>query len=158
MTPAEKIEFREGVKAAEAYQKAHRHCAPWEYICGELIHHQYKRIPQELVKQIIEGGSKTSLVQGEGGVMRVKQEPGTSSTSEQVIVTAILPADDPHVLSFCNMVDKEGPEGDENIEVVDLDSSIEEIDREEVKQIWKDMAKMKQDEVDLYTRLVKAAP
>ena len=53
MSSAEKIEFWEGVKAVEAYQKAYGHCAPWEYICGELIHKRYKCIPQELVKQIV---------------------------------------------------------------------------------------------------------
>ena len=33
MFSAEKTEFQEGVKAAEAYQKAYGHCAPWEYTC-----------------------------------------------------------------------------------------------------------------------------
>ena len=88
MSSAEKTKFQEGVKAAKAYQKAYRHCAPWDYICGELIHRRYKRIPQELVKQIMDSGSKTQMEKDKEGVIHVKQEPGVPSTSEQVIVTA----------------------------------------------------------------------
>ena len=136
MSSAEKIKFQEGVKAAEAYQKAYGHCAPWEYICGELIHKRYKCIPQELVKQIMESGSKTQMEKDTEGIICVKQEPGVPSTSEQVIVTAILPSDDPDVINFRNTIDKEGPEGDEDIEVIELDSSLDELDRDEVVDIW----------------------
>ena len=92
------------------------------------------------------------------GMVCVKQEPGVPGTSEQVIVTAILPSDDPDVINFQNTIDKEGPEGDEDIEVIELDSSLDELDRDEVVDILQEMAQLKQNEADLYTRLIRAAP
>ena len=92
------------------------------------------------------------------GVVCVKQEPRVPGTSEQVIVIAILPSDDPDVINFRNTIDKEGPEGDEDIEVIELDSSLDELDRDEVVNIWQEMAQLKQNEADLYTRLIRAAP
>ena len=53
-----------------------------------------------MVKQIVESGSKTQMEKDMEGVVCVKQEPGVPGTSEQVIVTAILPSDDPDVINF----------------------------------------------------------
>ena len=39
MSSAEKIEFQEGVKASEAYQKAYGHCAPWRTYSQEIQAH-----------------------------------------------------------------------------------------------------------------------
>ena len=89
-----------------------------------------------MVKQIVESGFKTQMEKDKEGVVHVKQEPGVPDTSEQVIVTAILPSDDPDVINFRNIIDKEGPEGDENIEVIELDSSLDELDRDKVVDIW----------------------
>ena len=68
MTPAEKMEFHEGVKAAKAYQKATGSCVPWEQICGEAIHKRYRCILTELVCQIMESGSTPQVMVGKGGV------------------------------------------------------------------------------------------
>ena len=52
------------------------------------------------MKQIVESVSKTQMEKDEEGVVHVKQEPGVPGTYEQVIVTAILPSDDPDVINF----------------------------------------------------------
>ena len=41
----------------------------------------------------------------------------------------------------------------QDIEVIELDSSLDELDRDEVVDIWQEMAQLKQSEADLYTRL-----
>ena len=89
-----------------------------------------------MVKHIVESGSKTQMEKDTEDIVHVKQEPGVPDTSKQVIVTAILPSDDPDVINFRNTIDKEGPEGDEDIEVIELDSSLDELDRDEVVDIW----------------------
>ena len=48
----------------------------------------------------MESGSKTQMEKDKEGVVHVKQEPGVHGTSEQVIVTAIIPSDDPDVINF----------------------------------------------------------
>ena len=58
-----------------------------------LIHKRYKCIPEELVKHIVESGSKTWMEKDTESIVHVKQESGVPGTSEQVIVTAILPSD-----------------------------------------------------------------
>ena len=48
----------------------------------------------------MDSGSKTWMERDKEGVVHVKQEPGVPGTSEQVIVTAILPSDEPDVINF----------------------------------------------------------
>ena len=110
-----------------------------------LIKTRYPPIPTEVVKAIVKSE------------VEEQQESSPTITSEKALVTAIFPSTDPVVLNY-NLKGKSAERTDEDYISIGDESDVDELDSTEIAQIWKDMAKLKRKEADLYDKLVAAAP
>ena len=98
-----------------------------------------------------EGAEGGKHVKREGSHLVIKSEPGAEE--EKVDILAIVPAEESTLIPYC-IKDSE----EEDCETIATDSDIEEINREEVKGILKELVGLKQREAECYERLVKAVP
>ena len=98
-----------------------------------------------------EGAEGGKHVKREGSHLVIKSEPGAEA--EKVVILAIVPAEESTLIPYCI---KEREE--EDCETIATDSDIEEIDREEVKDVLKELAGLKRREAECYERLAKAVP
>ena len=98
-----------------------------------------------------EGAEGGKRVKREGSRLVIKSEPGAEA--EKVVILAIVPAKESTLIPYCI---KESEE--EDCETIATDSDIEEINREEVKDILKELAGLKRREAECYERLAKAVP
>ena len=98
-----------------------------------------------------EGAEGGKHVKREGSRLVIKSELGAEA--EKVVISAIVPAEESTLIPYCI---KESEE--EDCETIATDSDIEEINREEVKDVLKELAGLKRREVECYERLAKAVP
>ena len=93
------------------------------------------------------------VLEKKGDVQRIKAEEG-SEKERKVVLTAIVPNEDPACLAYCVEEDEDVPEciliGSEDTDV--------EIQRPEVKAILEELADIKRKEADCYERLAAAIP
>ena len=98
-----------------------------------------------------EGAEGGTHLKQEGGHLKVKTEPRVEP--ERVVISAIVPAEEHMLIPYCVKGDEE-----EDCETIGTDSDVEEINKEEVQNILKELAKLKQKEADCIDKLVTAIP
>ena len=98
-----------------------------------------------------EGAEGGKHVKKEGSRLTIKSEPGAKA--EKVVISAIVPAKESTLIPYCVKENKE-----EDCETIGTDSDIEEINREEVRSILKELAGLKHKEAECFDRLAKAVP
>ena len=81
----------------------------------------------------------------------IKSEPGAEP--EKIIISAIVPAEEPTLLPYCINGNEE-----EDCETIISVFDLEEIDKVEVQNVLKELADLKRREVDCIDKLVAAAP
>ena len=145
LPPFQKALFEDVKKFAEDREAEEGICEPVDTLMQTLIKTRYPPIPTEVVK---------ALVKSE---VEEQQESSPTITSEKALVTAIFPSIDPVVLNY-NLKGKSAERTDEDYISIGGKSDVDELDSTEIAQIWKDMAKLKRKEADLYDKLVAAAP
>ena len=85
---------------------------------------------------------------------KVKTEPEEErAEAEKVVISAIVPAEEPTLIPYCVKADEE-----EDCETIGTDSDVEEINKEEVRGILKELAGLKCKEAECFDRLAKAVP
>ena len=94
-----------------------------------------------------EGAEGGKRIKREGSRLVIKSEPGAEA--EKVVISAIVPAEESTLIPYC-IKDSE----EEDCETI----ATEEINREEVKGILKELAGLKRREAECYERLAKAVP
>ena len=83
-----------------------------------------------------EGADGGKQLAQEGGRLRIKTEPGVET--ERVIISAIVPAEEPALLPYCVKGNEE-----EDCETIGSASDLEEVDREEVQNVLRELADLK---------------
>ena len=96
--------------------------------------------------EIAEGGKQ---VKKEGSRLTIKSEPGAEA--EKVMISAIVLAKESTLIPYCMKGDEE-----EDCETIGTDSDVEEINKEEVRNILKELAGLKRREAECYDHLAKA--
>ena len=96
----------------------------------------------------VEGGKK---LKKEGDKLVIKSEPGAEP--EKVIVMAILPSEEPTLIPYCVVEDQSDCKT-----LGSNDSDIVEIDKNEVRDVLKELAELKHKEADFLDKLAKAIP
>ena len=86
----------------------------------------------------------------EGSRLMIKWEPG--SEPEKVIVTAIVPSEEPTLLPYHIVEDEDRSDC---VTIRSEDSDIEEIDKDEVRDILKELANLKRKEVECLDKLAQ---
>ena len=98
-----------------------------------------------------EGAEGGKHLKQEGGHLKVKSEPGAEPG--RVVISAIVPAEERTLIPYCVKGDEE-----EDCETIGTDSDVEEIKKEEIQNILKELAKLKRKEADCIDKLVTAIP
>ena len=145
LPPFQKALFEDVKKFAEDREAEEGICEPVDTLMQTLIKTHYPPIPTEVVKAVV----KSEIEE--------QQESSSTITSEKALVTAIFPSTDPVILNY-NLKGKSAERTDEDYISIGDESDVEELDSIEIAQIWKDMAKLKRKEAELYDKLVAAAP
>ena len=96
----------------------------------------------------VEGGKH---IKREGSRLTIKSEPGAEA--EKVVISATVPAEESTLIPYCVKENEE-----EDCETIATDSDVEEINREEVKNVLKELASLKRREAECYERLAKVVP
>ena len=97
-----------------------------------------------------EGGKELEQIAGR---LQIKQEP--SAEPEKVVVTAIVPTEEPTLIPYHVVEDEDQSDC---ITLGSEDSDIEEIDKVEVKSILKESADLKRKEADYLDKLALTVP
>ena len=100
-----------------------------------------------------EGPATGKVLEKTGDILRIKAEEG-SEKEWKVVLTAVVPSEDPACLAYCVEEDKDVPDC---ISIGSEDTDVE-IQKPKVKAILKELADIKRKEVDCYEWLAAAIP
>ena len=98
-----------------------------------------------------EGAEGGKHVKKEGSCLTIKSEPGAEA--DKVVISAIVLAEESTLIPYCVKENEE-----EDCETIGTDSDVEEINKEEVRNVLKELAGLKRREAECYERLAKAVP
>ena len=87
----------------------------------------------------------------EGSRLTIKSEPGAEA--DKVVISAIVLAKESTLISYCVKENEE-----EDCETIGTDSDVEEINKEEVRNVLKELAGLKHRDAECYKCLAKAVP
>ena len=93
------------------------------------------------------------ILEKKGEVLRIKTEEG-SEEERKVILTAIVPNEDPACLAYCMEEDEDAPEC---VSIASEDSDLA-VQKPEVQAILQDLASLKRKEADCYDWLTAVIP
>ena len=126
-----------------------------EDLMARVIGERFGSMREEDVRVVLgkpgegsEGGKH--LKQG-GGRLTIKSELGVKT--ERVVISAIVPVEERTLIPYCVKGDEE-----EDCETIGTDSDMEEINKEEVRSILKELADLKRKEAECFDKLAKAVP
>ena len=98
-----------------------------------------------------EGAEGGKHVKKEGSHLTIKSEPGAEA--DKVVISAIVLAEESTLIPYCVKENEE-----EDCETIGTDSDVEEINKEEVRNVLKELADLKCKEAECYECLAKAVP
>ena len=126
-----------------------------EDLMARVIGERFRALKKEDVGVVMgrpgEGAEGGKHLKQEGGRLKVKTEPGAEP--ERVVISAIVPTEERTLIPYCVKGDEE-----EDCETIGTDSDVEEINKEEVRNILKELAELKQKEADCIDKLVTTIP
>ena len=126
-----------------------------EDLMARIVEERFGAMKVEDVKAVMgkpgEGAEGGKHVKKEGSRLTIKSEPGAEA--EKVVISAIVPAEESTLLPYCVKETEE-----EDCETIGTDSDVEEINKEEVRNVLKELAGLKRREAECYNRLAKAVP
>ena len=127
-----------------------------EDLMARVIGERFGSMGKEDVKVVLgkpgEGLEGGKHLKQEGGHLTIKSEPGAES--EKVVISEIVPSEESTITPYCV---KESEE-QSDCETIGSESDIEEIDKTEVRNILKELAKLKRKEAECFDKLAKAVP
>ena len=100
-----------------------------------------------------EGPATGKVLEKKGDILRIKAEEG-SEKEQKVVLTAVVPSEDPACLAYCVEEDEDAPDC---ISIGSEDTDVE-IQKPKVKAILKDLADIKRKEADCYEQFAAAIP
>ena len=126
-----------------------------EDLMARVVGERFGSMKKEDVSAVLgrpgKGSEGGKCLKQEGGHLKIKSEPGAEP--EKVVISTIVPAEEPTLLPYCVKGNKE-----EDCETISSVSDLEEIDKVEVQNILKELADLKRREVDCIDKLVAAVP
>ena len=122
---------------------------------AQVVAQRFGRMTQRNVAMVLgpsgEGPATRKVLEKKGDILRIKTEEG-SEEEQKVVLTAIVPNEDPACLAYCVEEDEDAPEC-VFISSEDTDVAIQ---KPEVQAILKELAGIKRKEADCYERLAVA--
>ena len=126
-----------------------------EDMMARVVGERFGSMKKEDVSAVLgrsgEGSEGGKHLKQESGHLKIKFEPGVEP--EKIVISTIIPAEEPTLLPYCIKGNEE-----EDCETISSVSDLEEIDKEEVQNILKELADLKRREADCLEKLVTAVP
>ena len=130
---------------------------PIEDMMARVVAQRFGRMTQQNIATVLgpsgEGPTAGKVLEKKGDVLRIKTEEG-SEEERKVVLTAIVPNEDPACLAYCVEEDEDTPEC---VSIASEDSDIA-VQKPEVQAILKELASIKRKEADCYEWLAAAIP
>ena len=126
-----------------------------EDLMARIVGERFGAMKAEDVEAVMgkpgEGAEGGKHVKKEGSRLTIKSEPGAKA--DKVVISAIVLAEESTLILYCVKENKE-----EDCETIGTNSDVEEINKEEVRNVLKELADLKRKEAECYERLAKAVP
>ena len=130
---------------------------PIEDLMARVVAQRFGRMTQQNITAVLgslgEGSAAGKILEKKGDILRIKMEEG-SEEERKVILTAIVPNEDPACLAYCVEEDEDAPEC---VSIASEDSYFA-VQKPEVQSILQELASLKRKEADCYDRLAAAIP
>ena len=126
-----------------------------EDMMARVVGERFGSMKKEDVSAVLgrpgKGSEGGKCLKQEVGHLKIKTERGAEP--EKIVISAIVPAEEPTLLPYCIKGNEE-----EDCETISSVSNLEEIDKVEVQNILKELADLNRREADCIDKLVTAVP
>ena len=157
LSEEDKRRFDQMKVLAEKIKKETGQYVPIEDLMARVVAQRFGHMTQQNVATVLGSSGKGSaagkILEKKGDILRIKTEEG-SEEERKVILTAIVPNEDPACLAYCVEEDEDTPEC---VSIASEDSDIA-VQKPEVQAILQELASLKRKEADCYDRLAVAIP
>ena len=147
LSEEDKKRFNQMKELAESAKQETGEYSLIEDLMARVVGERFGAMKAEDVEAVMgkpgEGAEGGKHVKKEGSRLTIKSEPGAEA--EKVVISAIVPAEESTLLPYCV---KEAEE--EDCETIGTDSDVEEINKEEVRNVLKELAGLKRREAECY--------
>ena len=124
---------------------------------ARVVAQRFGRMMQQNVATVLgpsgEGPAAGKVLEKKGDILRIKAEEG-SEEERKVVLTALVPNEDPACLAYCIEEDEDVPEC---VSIASEDSDLT-VQKPELQAILQELASLKRKEADCYDRLAVAIP
>ena len=170
LSPEDKKRFDQMKELAKSIKQETGNYSLIEDLMVRVISERFGSMKEEDVRVVMgkqgEGSEGGKHVKQEGSRLTIKSEPGAEA--EKVVISAIVPAEEPTLIPYCVKADEEEEptlipycvkaDEEEDCKTIGTDYDMEEINKEEVRGILKELASLKRKEAECFDRLAKAIP
>ena len=140
LSEEEKKYFNQMKELAESAKQETGEYSLIEDLMARIVGERFGAMKVEDVEAVMgkpgEGAEGGKHVKKEGSCLTIKSEPGAKA--EKAVISAIVPAKESSLLPYCV---KEAEE--EDCETIGTDSDVEEVNKEEVRDVLKELAGLK---------------
>ena len=157
LSEEDKKHFDQMKVLAEKIKKETGQYVPIEDMMARVVAQRFGRMTQQNVTTVLgpsgEGPAAGKVLEKKGDVLRIKAEEG-SEEERKVVLTALVPNEDPACLAYCIEEDEDAPEC---VSIASEDSDLA-VQKPKVQAILQELASLKRKEADCYDRLTAAIP
>ena len=158
LSDQDKLHFDQMKTQAEQIKREMGECDLTEEMIARVVSQRYGTMKKEDVGRVLghegEGAERGKVLEREAeGHLRIKQEPGIEL--DRVVLSAVVPTEDPAVLQYAIVKDKDRSDC---FTIGSEDSDIKEINKTEVKSMFKELAELRRKEADCIDKLAQAVP
>ena len=157
LSEEDKKRFDQMKVLAEKIKKETGQYVPIKDMMARVVAQRFGRMTQQDVTIVLgpsgEGPAVGKVLENKGDVLRIKAEEG-SEEERKVVLTVLVPNEDPACLAYCIEEDEDAPEC---VSIASEDSDLA-IQKPEVQAILQELASLKRKEADCYDWLMVAIP
>ena len=157
LSEKDKKRFNQIKVLAEKIKKETGQYVPIEDMMARVVAQRFGPMTQQNITTVLgpsgEGPVAGKVLEKKGDVLRIKAEEG-SEEERKVVLTALVPNEDPACLAYCIEEDEDAPEC---VSIASEDSDLA-VQKPEVQAILQELDGLKRKEADCYERLTAAIP
>ena len=157
LSEEDKKRFDQMKVLAEKIKKETGQYVPIEDMMARVVAQRFGHMTQQNIATVLGPSGKESatgkVLEKKGDILRIKTEEG-GEEERKVILTALVPNEDPACLAYCVEEDEDAPEC---VSISSDDSDVA-VQKPEVQAILKELAGIKRKEADCYDRLAVVIP
>ena len=157
LSEEDKKRFDQMKVLAEKIKKETGQYVPIEGMMARVVAQRFGRMTQQNITTVLgpsgEGPAAGKILEKKGDILRIKTEEG-SEEERKVVLTAIVPSEDPACLAYCVEEDEDMPEC---VSIASEDSDLL-VQKPEMQAILQELASLKRKEADCHKWLAAAIP